>query len=221
MKQILSLLTIVGLLFVGSVQAFGQGYVLFSSTKANGVYFGPNMYPNTNSFAVPADGSLTVGFMWANTGTPLVGTNGTPLNTPVITDWSKILTDPLFHFATNANTGAFVSVAVNNSGLAQGGWNYNGGFSFPLFGSTSNSVIKCFAVTWSSSYANPWLAAANDSILGYSALFNYATGQDSGAAVSTFAGSGMPPFQVYVPEPSSAALLMVGVFCFCRFKRRL
>ena len=221
----LSLIITACLALTSSLDAFGQGYAVFASTKASGVYFGPNFYPNTNAFAVPANNTVTVGFMWANLGTPLVGTNGTPLNSTVLADWNKIMFDPLFHFAINATTGTLVSVPVNNSGLAQGGWSYNGSASFPLQGSSPGSTIKVFAVAWSSSYPTPQLAVSAGSNLGYSALFNYQTGLDSGSAAPTFDLSGMPPFQYWYttssPEPSSAALLTTGLVCWFLRKRHL
>jgi hypothetical protein len=213
-------LIITALALVVSASAFGQGYVVFASTKSAGVSYNPGAAGGTNATAVNGNGGISVGFIWAASGTPLVGTSGLAVGQTAITpDWSKILTDPTFHFAQNA--GALVSVALNNSGLAQGGWTYNGSVSFPLTGSTPGSVIEIVAVAYSSAYTTPQAAAAGGSFLGYSGLFNYTTGADSGAAVSTFALSGMGAFGVSpVPEPATFALAGLGAAAMLIFRRR-
>jgi len=213
-------LIITALALVVSASAFGQGYVVFASTKSAGVSYNPGA--GTNASTVNGNGGISVGFIWAASGTPLVGTTGLAVGQTATTpDWSKILTDPTFHFAQNA--GALVSVALNNSGLAQGGWTYNGSVSFPLTGSTPGSVIEIVAVAWNSAFSSPAAASAGGSFLGYSGLFNYTTGADSGAAVSTFALSGMGAFGVSpttVPEPASFALAGLGAAAMLIFRRR-
>lgn len=202
-------LIIVALALVASVSAFGQGYVAFASTKAAGAYFAP-----TNGLG---NNSITVGFMWANSGSPLIGSTGNPPTSSATPDWNKILNDPVFQFAQNA--GSLVKVAVNNSGLAQGGWSY--GASFPLQGSTAGSSIQAFVVAWSSAFATPQAAAAGGSFLGWGNLITYATGVDSGAAVSTFAASGSTAFGVSpVPEPATFALAGLGAAAMLIFRRR-
>jgi hypothetical protein len=212
-------LIITALALVVSASAFGQGYVVFASTKSAGVSYNPGAYTNGAS-TVNGNGGISVGFLWAASGTPLVGTTGLAVGQTATTpDWSKILTDPAFHFAQNA--GALVSTALNNSGLAQGGWTYNGSVSFPLTGSTPGSVIEIVAVAWNSAFATPQAASAGGSFLGYSGLFNYTTGADSGAAVSTFALSGMTAFGVSpVPEPATFALAGLGAAAMLIFRRR-
>jgi len=212
-------LIITALALVVSASAFGQGYVVFGSTKAAGVSYNPGASTNGAS-TVTGNGGITVGFLWAASGTPLVGSTGLAVGQTAITpDWSKILTDPTFHFAQNA--GSLVSVGVNNSGFLQGGWSYNSGVSFPLTGSTAGSVIEVLAVAWNSLYATPAAAAAAGSFLGYSGLFNYSTAPDSGSAASTFALSGMSPFGVSpVPEPATFALAGLGAAAMLIFRRR-
>jgi hypothetical protein len=114
-----------------------------------------------------------------------------------------------------------MSVEVNNSGVAQGGWSYDGGGSFPLTGSTPGSVIKAFAVAWNSAFATPQAAAVAGSFLGYSSTFSYQTGPDRGAAVSSFAFSGMPAFGFGIPEPSPAALMIAGLADLLLSRRQL
>lgn len=215
-KQII----ITALAIATSLSAFAQGYVSFASTKAQGVWFAPNA-TNSGSAAGLGNAAITVGFLWANSGTPLVGSTGTPTTNNVPADWTPILTDPNFHFGFNNNTAALATQPLNNSGLAQGGWSYNGGVSFPVTGTTAGSTIEILAVAWSSQYSTPQAAAAGGSFLGWSSLFNYATGPTSGSAVSSFALSGMPAFGVQpVPEPATFALAGLGAAAMLILRRR-
>jgi len=216
-KQII----IAALAVATTLSGFAQGYVVFGSTKNNGVWYNAGANPS-NSVAHLGDAGITLGFMWANSGTPLVGAAGIGTNNTAITpDWNKILTDGTFQFAVNAGTSAPAQIAANNSGLAQAGWSYNGGSSFPVLGTTAGSTIEVIAVAWSSAYATPALAAQGGSFLGYSQLFNYNTGATSGSAVSTFALSGMPAFGVSpVPEPATFALAGLGMAAMLVSRRR-
>jgi len=216
-------LVIAALAVATSLSAFGQGYVVFGSTKNQGGYYAPNT-PLTGNPAATGNAGITVGFVWAAQGSvPLAGNSGTPTASNVLVDWNKILTDPAFHFATNSGTGALVKQALNDSGLAQGGWNYNSGLSFGLAGSTAAANYTFMTVAWSSTYATPWAAAAANSFLGFSNPFTYATGADSGAAVSTFAASGQNALGVQptvVPEPATFALAGLGAAALLVFRRR-
>jgi hypothetical protein len=213
-------LIIASLALLTSFPAFSQGYVVFASTKAAGVSYNPGSHPTNNTGTLTGNAGITVGFMWAASGVPLVGATGIAVgNTSVLPDWNKILTDPVFQFARNG--GALVTVAVNNSGFLQGGWSYNASVSFPLQGSPAGQPIQALAVAWNSAYATPQLAAQNGSFLGYSSTFTYTTGPDSGAAVSTFALSGMPAYGVNpVPEPATFALAGLGAAAMLIFRRR-
>jgi hypothetical protein len=214
-------LIIAALAVATSLSAFGQGYVAFSSTKGQGGYYSPNT-PIGGAAASTGNAGITVGFLWAPQGSvPMAGSSGTPTASNVLVDWTKILTDPLFHFATNSGTGALVTQALNNSGLAQGGWNYNSGVSFGLAGSTAAANYTFMTVGWNSTYATPWAAAAAGSYLGFSNPFSYSTGADSGAAVSTFAASGQNAFGVQpIPEPATFALAGLGAAAMLIFRRR-
>jgi len=216
-------LIIAALAVATSLSAFGQGYVSFASTKNQGAWYGPSSQA-PGSAAALGNAGITVGFMWAAQGSvPTVGSSGTPTNSSVIPNWAQILGDPAFHFATNGST--LVSVAVNNSGLAQGGWGYNpgagAGASFALAGSTAGATYTFLTVAWNSTYANPFLAAANSSFVGFSNPFNYSTGTDAGAAVSSFAASGQNAFGVQpIPEPATFALAGLGAAALLVFRRR-
>jgi len=217
-KQII----IAALAIATTASTFAQGYVAFSSSKANGVWYNAGSDTANLGTAHLGNNGITVGFMWANTGTPLVGSAGIGTNNTAITpSWTSILTDPNFTFAVNNSTAALATVAVNNSGLSQGGWGYLSGVSFPVTGTTAGSTIEVVAVAWSSLYATPTLASQAGSFLGYSQLFNYNTGATSGAAVSTFAASGMPAFGVSpVPEPATFALAGLGMAAMLVSRRR-
>jgi len=200
------------------VSAFGQGLVIFSSTKAAGAYYAPNSQSAGSPYAL-GNGQITVGFMWANAGTPAVGSGGSPTNSNVSANWDTILTDPAFHLATNQTSGLLVSQAVNNSGVAQGGWSYNGGASFALAGATAGSTIQAFVVAWSSAFATPQLAQQGNSFVGWGNTISYATGIASTTA--TFASSGSQAFGVQpVPEPSTFALAGLGAAAMLIFRRR-
>lgn len=206
-----------------SLSAFGQGYVSFASTKAQGVWYGPSSQ-SPGSAAVLGNAGITVGFMWAAQGSvPTVGSSGTPTSASAVVNWAQILGDPAFHFATNGSS--LVSVALNNSGLAQGGWGYDpgtgAGKSFALAGTTAGANYTFMTVAWDSAFANPWLAAAANSFLGFSNPFTYATGTDAGAPVSTFAASGQNAFGVQpIPEPATFVLAGLGAAALLVFRRR-
>jgi hypothetical protein len=211
-------LIITALALATSLSAFGQGYVLFSSTAAQGLWYNPGA--GTNPGTSRGDGGIMVGFLWAASGTPLVGSAGIAVsNSSVVPDWTKILTDPLFHFAQNA--GALVTVGVNNAGVLKGGFSYLAGATFPLQGSTAGSTIQALAVAWSSAFATPQAAAAGGSFLGYSPLLQYATAPDGSSSAPSFAAAGMPAFGVNpVPEPATFALAGLGAAAMLIFRRR-
>ena len=149
----------------------------------------------------------------------MIGAAGNPTTSTATPDWSKILSDPTFHFATNGTS--LVSVAANNTGPTKGGFGYNGAITFPLAGSTAGATIQAFAVAWQSQYANPWIAAANGSNLGWSSVISYATAPDSGSSALSFAAQGMPGFGVSpVPEPATFALAGLGAAAMLIFRRR-
>lgn len=206
-------LIIAAVTLAASFGAFGQGYVLFTTTSAQGLWYAPNATA-PGSASTKGDAGISVGFMWASSGTPLVdnASGGTSTSVASAVDWSGILNESTFHFATNSTSGNLVVQNVTGSGVTKGGVNYNGGNTFGLQGSVAGSTIQVFAVAWSSAYANPWLAAANNSFLGWSKLISYSTAADSGSAALSFAASGMPAFGVQaVPEPATFAIAGLGI----------
>jgi len=208
-------LVITALAIATAASSFAQGYVVFASTKASGVYIAP-----AGSLA---NSNYTVGFLWgsAAAANPLVGTSGNPTTSSANGSWTAILTDPNYQLARNATGNTLVSALVNNSGLAQGGWNYNGGSSFPLLGSVAGSNIKVYAIAWQSIYATPQDAQAAGGSVGWGNLLTYTTAPDSGSAASTFAASGQNPFGVSpVPEPATFALAGLGAAAMLIARRR-
>jgi len=212
-KQII----IAALTVAASVSTFAQGYVLFSSTKAAGVWYSPGA--STNVTAVIGNGGIDVGFMYALSGTPLVGATGTPTTSNVQASWTSILSDPNFQFANNFVGGGLVVQAVNNSGVAQGGWAYNGGSAFQLSGVAGGTTIQALAVAWDSHYATPALAAAAGSFLGWGNTISYAVGTTG--STTSFAAAGSTVFGVQpVPEPATFALAGLGMAAMLVSRRR-
>ena len=208
-------LIIAALTALTAISATAQGYVVFASTKAAGVYFAPAGTLGNNT--------LTTGFLWGSAAAPapLIGSTGNPKTSTASGDWNQILLDPNYQIARNVTGSTLVSVAVNNSGLAQAGWSYNGSVSFPLLGSTAGSTIKAYAIAWESIYSTPQAAAAAGGMLGWGNLINYVTAPDAGSAASTFALSGSQAFGVSpVPEPGTFALAGLGMATMLIARRR-
>jgi hypothetical protein len=202
-----------------AVSAFSQGFV-FQTTKAQGAYFSPS----SGAYAL-GNNTITVGFEWAAASTASAIGAGSSTNYSgaalAPSTWTTLLTDPNFNFATNA--GSLVTVAVNNSGVTQAGWNYQSAAAFVPLGTTAGNTYSVFAVAWNSTYATPWLAAAGNSFVGWSSVIQYASSPSSSQAPPTFAASGLPAFgiiPVATPEPATMALFALGGASVLLFRRR-
>lgn len=218
MKKTIILSVLATVAFAGA--SFAQGFI-FQTTKGAGVYFTPQY---TNG-ATLGNNTLTVGFLWASSGTPLVGTSGiatntTSANVPASDTWANILNETTFTWATKNST--LVTVAVNNSGVGQAGWSYNGGLAFHVDGTTDGNTYEVFTVAWNSAYSTPQAAAAAGSYLGVSKVFNYTSSASSSVAPPTFGAAGLTSFGVVgpVPEPGTLALAGMGIASLLAFRRR-
>jgi PEP-CTERM motif len=214
------LLLTIGLAAIG-VSAFAQGSFLFG---------GPARYVwdnwSTVSTGLPrADASNNVAFL-IGTGTPLVDAIMTSVPTNHTTAingvaaWTSILNDPNFKLATNGASGLIV---VGTTTLV-GGFT-SGGSTFTVPGTAAGGgVITLYVIGWSYLYANPFLAQAANSPVGWSAPINYAYGAGPvpgpagtpGAIGDTLIQFGVAP----VPEPATFALVGLGAAALLIFRRR-
>lgn len=204
--------------WLAATSAFGQGYFAFTSGK-NQVY---------DCFTVPTPtvgGNVRVSFLWAAAGTtPVVDiflvSTPTSANTVLVYTipqaWAAILNGQ-FNFATNAADNSLVKATLSSTGVI----NYNGGSPFGALGTTPNTTYTIYEVGWDSAYANPWLAAAAQSAVGWSNPIQYT------AVTSTFFVNSMigqfASFGVFgVPEPTTMTLAALGglsLLAFRRFKK--
>jgi len=210
-------LIIAALAVATSLSSFGQGFVLFTSTKADGVWYANSANTNGNINSL-GNGGLDVGFIWAaGTPTSLLGATANPTNSTATGNWNNVMNDPNFNWATNGN--AEVVQGVNNSGVTQGGWGYNGGASFGLFGTSAGQTIEVIAIAWSSTYSTPQAAALAQSPLGWGNTVSYTLG--TGNSTTSFAAAGSQPFGVStVPEPATFAFAGLGVAALLAVRRR-
>jgi hypothetical protein len=189
------------------LNAKGDGYFTFASGGTRILW--ENF--TTAGPIVPAPaGSINVAFL-IGTGTPLIGTAGSPTNAESTGNWAVIFSDPNFHFATNANSGQLAIASTVNNGPVQGTFLYNSGVSFPVAGTIGSTTKNVFAVAWPSVYATPQTAAQSGSVFGWSNTFPYISGFDQGDFTLDFIHSGMTPFGLVVPEPSALSLAGLGV----------
>ena len=215
------LLLTIGLAAIG-VSAFAQGSFMFSS--------GPRyVWDNWSTVATGlprADQSNSVAFL-IGTGTPLVDAIMTSVPTNQTTAingvaaWTSILNDPSFHLATNSADGL---IAVGTTTLT-GGFGYSGGGTFTVAGTAAGGgTITLYVIGWSYLYANPFLAQAANSPVGWSAPINYAYGAGPvpgpagtpGAIGDTLGRFGVAP----VPEPATFALVGLGAAALLISRRR-
>lgn len=212
MKKLFSTLAICTSL--AALNASGQAYFLFQSA-------GHSVWENftTGGTIIPAPaGSVDVAFL-IGTGTPLIGTSGTPTNAESISDFGPIFSDPNFHFAIDANTGQ-IAVGTTSGGVAAGGFSYNSGVSFPVEGTTPGATYNVFVVGWSSTFATPQAAAAASSLFGWSNTFSYDSGISNIGTELPFSTSGMNPFGLVIPEPSTLSLASLGTLAIASFRSR-
>jgi len=204
---------------LAGLSAFGQGYFQFTAPKHT-VWDGftnPSIPQNTTN--------VNVAFLWAANGwTPQVATilSSTPTNANELTGfftpgtaWTAILTDPNFVLAVDGGNG---QVAVARS-TSLGALNYNGGAAFPVTGTSAGVTYTLFMVGWDARYATPALAAAVNSVVGWSSPFKYpsfvVTATPNFMAVQQF-GVGVNG----IPEPTSFALAGLGSLALLLLSRR-
>jgi len=209
-------LVIIGTLIATfSGAAFGQGYFLFTGGKST-------VWDGSGSVAARTS-NINVAFLWAASGTPLVDSIAASTPTTATTAnqtwtaaaaWTAILTDPTFTLALNANAGNAVAVQQT---LSTGAFSYNGGAVFPVLNSLA-TTYQLFEIAWSSAYATPQLAAANNGMVGWSAPFTYTatvfTATPNPMNGTAFGTGGL------VPEPSTLALAGLGGLGLLLFRRR-
>ena len=221
-KTLLIATTIVAL---SGLSAMAQGYVAFQ-TGSRGTW---DLFTPANLGTPKLAATANVAFLWANSGTPLIAaiqtataTNNLAANAAatasIPNDWNAILNDPNYHLGVDGTTSANPIVAITAAGAAS----YNAAASFPLVGSNAGSSISVYVIGWDKQYATPALAAANNSAVGWSSVFSYATGANSIATVSTFTASSFVPFGVVnaVPEPATFALAGLGMAAMLVSRRR-
>jgi len=217
------LLLTIGLAAIG-VSAFAQGSFVFSSSAR---YVWDNW--STVATGLPrADASNNVAFL-IGTGTPLVdtamGMTSVPTNqlTAIngVLAWTSILNDPNFKLATNSASG--LSAQAQTTSL--GGINYLSGSTFVMPGTSAvGGAITLYVIGWSYLYANPFLAQAANSPVGWSAPISYAYGAGPvpgpagtpGAIGDTLIQFGVAP----VPEPATFALVGLGAAALLISRRR-
>ena len=199
----------------------GQGYFTFAATK-NIVFL------NINGL-VPANAEVDVAFLWGFASTPAIitaagaGNVGSPTSAVETgANWLTVLQDESFSWATNASTGQLAVQTCNGAG----GWNYNGGFSFPVAGTPNGGTVQVYVVAWPTyggTLTNPWQAAVQGTLFGWSNVFSYSPGQSSNSTVVPFIPAGIKPFGITVPEPSLITLATLGGIglAFLRQRKRL
>jgi len=221
MKKLVLLSTICST-FIG-LSAFGQGYISFSSGKSQ-VYDGLGA-----SSIIGAASSLNVALLWgpttavpaldsllASTPTTGISSPGTVESYTLATAWSDILSDPNgFQLAEDVLTSAVAVDAVNSRGATTYG-------NFGVIGTTATDTYAFLMVAWNGAYATPLLASENNSAVGWSPVFDYATtvgSNQSGSMPSTGLGFGVfSPGAI--PEPTTMALAGLGGLSLLLFRRR-
>ena len=235
MKKIINASVLSAMLLL-SISSYGQGYFDFVTGKSQA-------YDGFTTAGVSALSSqVTVSFLWAAastaavglplTSTPITGNSTTVESYTTTTAWAAILASG-FTPAVYTNISTLVFTPVAQRTLANGGVSFNGGASFGVVGTAgqnqgqvSGVTYSVFLVGWGGGYANIAAAAAAGAAVGWSSVFQYTSGINSGATVGNFS-SLSPNFGVFtpagagpVPEPSTMALAALGGASLLLFRRR-
>ena len=209
MKKLLLITPLIAVTTIAN--AANEGYFFFTGPSRT---LWENFTPPGNIITAPS-GVEKVAFLFG-TGTPLVGTTGTPTNSPAfINGWFNILNDPNFSLATDANTGL---QAIGNSG-ANGTFAYNSANYFPVTGTSPNTTYTVFVIGWDSFFPTPQAAASGGSAVGWSKPFSYTPSDVIGLPL-TMSASGLTPFGIIIPEPSTLSLASLGAMALTFYRRR-
>jgi hypothetical protein len=222
MKKIIVISILTG--WLAATSAFSQGYFIFSAGKSQ-VWDG-----FTTAGVSTLAATVNTTFLWAPantvptvasylTSTPTNGNSTTLELYSVASVWAAIL-DGQFTLAVNNATSTFVSQVTS----ANGSFNYDSGFSFPVTGTTPGITYTIYEISWDAQYATPALAAAANGGLGS------AVGWSSPAQYTPVIQIGTPPtmtalfpkFGTFdpVPEPATLALAGLGGLALLVFRRR-
>jgi len=218
-KQIAILAT---LMVAGSLSAFGQGYVAFSSALAYVIdeYSTPGVGTSANS------GGIDATFLWAATtatdplGAGLATTGVTSASSTAWTTVATMLSSDGWTLAQNV-AGSSPVEADNSPISTVGALNYG---TLNLGGITGGNVYQLVVIAWynnGGTIAN--LSQAEQAgTIGWSSAFDYTTAASSTGTLSQFSATGqMPKFGVVtVPEPTTLALAGLGGLSMLFLRRR-
>jgi hypothetical protein len=136
------------------------------------------------------------------------------------TAWADILGDSNFILATNLTTASVISATSSSLGTIS---YLSGGTIVVTNTASGGGTASIIAIGWNSAYATPQLAQANNSPVGWSAVFTYAykAGPVPGPAGTPGNMNGLFQFGVApVPEPATMALAGLGGLSLLLFRRR-
>ena len=215
-----------------SASLFAQGSFIFQSSARA-------VWDCWSAVANKADASNNVAFL-IGTGTPKViaaaggaqtATNATglPNGLSLSAAWADILDDPNFTLATNMTSQSLVMVKTTTTGIVA----YNAGATFLVTNTAAlGGTATIFVIGWDYRYATPWLAAAANSPLGWSSVFNYTYVAGPVPGPTGLADNMVGRFQfgvqsddpisgvIPVPEPATMALAGLGGLSLLLFRRR-
>jgi len=214
--------TFAALVAATGMSAFGQGYVIFDTTKGN--VYDDFTTPGTS---VASSGTVTATFLWAATGTadPL-GAGLATGATSAAGGWASIesMLSSGWTIANNAGTSAEADVTTGVANTTKGNLAYNGGSNFALTGSVGGTSYEFVVIGWAATAGGSLGAAEGNGAVGWSSAFTYATGAGSLATPDTFSVAGETPFGVApvgaTPEPTSLALAGLGGLSMLFLRRR-